>query len=155
MFVKRGLLVLLPVLFVLFVSCGGYNLNFPPPAQDAQPQDIFPAEIDGLKYQLQKAGDIGGLIAVYGKGEITIRASRLKTKDEADIGFKNAILPLFNDFPTRASGKINGIYKASGTDGNGRNYFAWVNNNYIFLIAGHDKSFLEKGIDAFPYIALE
>ncbi|MBN2079776.1 MAG: hypothetical protein JW838_12470 [Spirochaetes bacterium] len=138
---------------ILFVACGGYNLNFLPPADNAKPQDIFPADIDGLKPALRKAGDIGGITAVYGNGDISIRVTRMKDREQADMGFKQAIVPQFKDFPTRSSGKINGVWKASGTDGTGRSYFAWVNTNYIFMITGKDKAHMLKGIDAFQYIS--
>lgn len=151
----KKILFAFPYLFVFLalISCGGYNLNYLPPANDAEPNEIFPQNIDGMKPEYRKAPDIGGIIAVYGSGKITIRVSRLKTKEEADTGFKKAIVPQFKDFPVKSSGKINGIWKASGKDGNGRKYYAWVNQNYIFMITGADEKQLLKGIDAFQYIS--
>jgi hypothetical protein len=51
-------------------------------------------------------------------------------------------------------GQVNGKWSASGTDENGRKWFAWANNSWIFVMSGSDKGNLMKAIDAFKYIAL-
>jgi len=49
---------------------------------------------------------------------------------------------------------LNGKWSASGTDSDGRKWFAWVNNSWIFVMSGSDKGDLMKAIDAFNYVAL-
>ncbi len=138
---------------VFLASCGGLNTDFPAPGENAKPEEIFPADIKGLKPEYSPAGDIGGMVATYGKGKIAIRVSRLKTNNEANVAFEKAIVPAFKDFPTKVTGKINGKWRASGKDGFGKKHYAWVNHIYIFMVTGENEEMFDLAVDKFPYIS--
>ena len=91
-------------------------------------------------------------VANYGDGRITIDAIRSPNKGAADNYCKKAIVPNFDKMKNHFRGNINGKWSASGTDNNGRKWYAWVNNNWIFMISGSDKEFFKMAIDAFKFV---
>ncbi len=79
---------------------------------------------------------------------------KIPAKNLADDHFKDVIVPKFDAMKNHYRGQVNGKWSASGTDENGRKWFAWANNSWIFVMSGSDKGNLMKAIDAFKYVAL-
>ena len=155
MLIKISVLTLIVLLFI--TGCGpDYNTDFEPPPPDAKLDDVFPAEIDGLKSKIERLTlihPLEGFTAFYGDGKITIDAILAHTKDNADSHFKEVIAPRFDKMKNHFRGKINGQWSASGTDEKERRWFAWVNDGWIFLLSGTDKEHLSKAVDAFKYVS--
>ena len=144
------------LLFVaLLYSCGpDYNTDFEPPPPNAQLDDVFPNEIDGMKSSIERlklTSPIEGFMAYYGERKITIDAILTPNKTVADDYFKEVIVPRIDEMKNHFRGKINGKWRASGTDEDGRKYYAWVNKGWIFMLSGVDNEHLSKAIDAFKY----
>lgn len=152
---KINVLALFVLLFI--TGCGpDYNTDFDPPPSDAKLNDVFPSEIDGMKSKIDRLNlnhPLEGFTAFYGDGKITIDAILAQTKANADAHFKEVIAPRFDKMKNHFRGNINGKWSASGTDENGRRWFAWANHSWIFLISGSDKDHLSKAIDAFKYVS--
>jgi hypothetical protein len=152
---KNNVLALIVLLFS--AGCGpDYNTDFDPPPPDAKLNDVFPLEIDGMKSKIDRLNlnhPLEGFTAFYGDGKITIDAILAQTKANADAHFKEVIAPRFDKMKNHFRGNVNGKWSASGTDENGRRWFAWANNSWIFLISGSDKDHLSKAIDAFKYVS--
>ncbi|MBT8379088.1 MAG: hypothetical protein KJN64_07650 [Ignavibacteria bacterium] len=146
------------VFTLLFITACGpdYNTNFDPPPPDARLDDVFPKEISGMKSKIERMNldrPLEGFTAFYGDGEITIDAILAGSKSNADAHFKEVIAPRFDKMKNHFRGNINGRWTASGTDENGRRWFAWVNNSWIFLVSGSDKENLSNAIAAFKYVS--
>lgn len=152
---KKNVL-LLPILLLFLSGCGpNYNTDFEPPPPNAKLDDVFPLNIDGMKREVRRMEldhPIEGYTAVYGNNQITIDAILTPGKNDADNHFKNVIVPEYDKMKNHFRGNINGKWSASGTDQNGRKWFAWVNNRWIFQISGADKDNLTKAVDAFKYV---
>jgi hypothetical protein len=147
------------ILFVLLLitACGpDYNTDFEPPPPNASLDEVFPAEIVGMKRNLERitlSHPLEGFTATYGNDKITIDAILSPNKETADNYFKEKIVPRFDEMKNHFRGNVNGRWSASGTDEKGRRWFGWVNNGWIFLLSGSDKDNLKKAIDAFKYIS--
>jgi len=147
------------ILFVLLLitACGpDYNTDFEPPPPNARLDDVFPTEIDGMRSNVERmtvSHPLEGFTAAYGNDKITIDAILAPNKETADNYFKETIVPRFDEMKNHFRGNINGSWSASGTDENGRRWYGWVNNGWIFLLSGSDKDNLGKAIDAFKYIS--
>jgi len=145
-------------LVLIVTACGpDYNTNFDPPPPNANVGDVFPDNIDGMKVDIERMNltqPLEGFSAKYGNGKITIDAILAPAKSVADDHFKDAIVPKFDEMKNHYRGQVNGKWSASGTDSDGRKWFAWVNNSWIFVMSGSDKGNLMKAIDAFNYVAL-
>ena len=152
----KKIILLLPILLLVLYGCGpNYNTDFEPPPPNAKLDDVFPSDIAGMKREIRKMQldhPLEGYTAVYGNNQITINAILTPGKSDADDHFKNAIAPEYDKMKNHFRGNINGSWSASGTDQNGRKWFAWVNNRWIFQISGADKDHLTKAIDAFKYV---
>ena len=145
-------------LIAIVTACGpDYNTNFDPPPPNARVNEVFPQEIDGMKVDIKRVTltkPLEGFSAKYGGDKISIDAILAPAKSVADEHFKEAIVPKFDEMKNHWRGKVNGKWSASGTDADGRKWFAWVNNSWIFVMSGSDKGNLMKAIDAFNYVAL-
>ncbi|MBT8382950.1 MAG: hypothetical protein KJO59_11375 [Ignavibacteria bacterium] len=150
--------ILLISLFFIVTACGpDYNTNFEPPPPNASVKEVFPEEIDGMKVDVKRmdlSQPLEGFSAKYGVDKISIDAILAPAKSTADDHFADVIVPRFDEMKNHYRGKVNGKWSASGTDNNGRKWFAWVNNSWIFVMSGSDKGNLMKAIDAFNYVAL-
>lgn len=144
------ILVLSASLFV--AGCSSYNTDFPPPTSSDKISDIIPQNINGLKPKIDMK-TVGRLVAVYGSNQMYIQMINLKSKQDADTVFSKQVVPKFDKMPTKFRGKINGVWKASGTDSAGRKWVAWVNGKVLFMIYGSNKDNLNKLIDSFKYIS--
>ena len=153
----KKIILLFPFLFLLLSACGpNYNTDFDPPPPNAKLDDVFPSDIAGMKREVKRMEldhPLEGYTAVYDKGKITIDAILTPDKNAADDHFKNVIAPEYDKMKNHFRGNINGKWSASGTDNNGRKWFAWVNNRWIFQVSGVDKDNLSKAVDAFKYVA--
>jgi len=153
----KKIVLLLPIVFLFLSGCGpDYNTDFEPPPPNAKLDDVFPNEIAGLKREvkrMQLEHPMEGFTSSYGNGKITIDAILTQGKSDADDYFKNSIAPGYDKMKNHFRGNINGKWSASGTDENGKKWFAWVNNRWIFQISGADKDYLMKAVDAFKYVA--
>jgi len=148
---------LLAVLLSLFLSgCGpNFNTDFEPPPPDATIDNIFPKTINDWMRKIENPKmrfPYKAAVANYGDGRITIDAIRSPNKGAADNYFKKAIVPNFDKMKNHFRGNINGKWSASGTDDKGRRWYAWVNNNWIFMISGNNKENFKMAIDAFKYV---
>ncbi len=147
--------ILLAVVFI--TACGpDYNTDFEPPPPDARVNDVFPEEIDGMNADIKRMDiqqPLEGFTANYGLNKITIDAILAPAKNFADDHFKDVIVPKFDAMKNHFRGKVNGKWSASGTDEDGSKWFAWVNNNWIFVMSGSDKENLMKAIESFKYVS--
>ncbi|MHA1988986.1 MAG: hypothetical protein ACW98D_20390 [Promethearchaeota archaeon] len=147
------------ILFIAFfsTSCGpDFNTDYEPPPPNAQLDEVFPNDIDGMKYKVERLNlnhPLEGFTSFYGDGKITIDAILAPDKKLADDHFKDVIAPRFDEMKNHFRGNINGKWNASGTDEKGRKWIAWVNNNWIFIISGIDGENLSKAMDAFKYVS--
>lgn len=145
------------VIMIFTVSCGpDYNTDFEPPPPNAQLDEVFPGEINGMRKKVERLNlthPVEGFTASYGDKEITIQAILTPNKSVADDYFKDVYVPRFDEMKNHFRGKINGRWRASGTDENGRKYFAWVNNAWIFAVSGTDKENFSSAIDAFNFVS--
>jgi len=145
-------------LLIIATACGpDYNTNFEPPPPNANVSEVFPGEIDGMKVDIKRmtlTQPLEGFSARYGGDKISIDAILAPSKNQADEHFKDAIVPKFDAMKNHYRGQVNGKWSASGTDKDGRKWFAWVNSSWSFVISGSDKGNLMKAIDAFKYVAL-
>jgi hypothetical protein len=150
-------ITLILFVLVLVTACGpDYNTDFDPPPPNARLDDVFPKEINGIQNSIERMNldrPLEGFTALYGSGEISIDAILADSKTNADSHFKEVIAPRFDKMKNHFRGNINGRWRASGTDENGRNWFAWANGKWIFLISGSDKENLSNAIDAFKYVS--
>lgn len=155
---RKTFYFLLFSLLVINYGCGpDYNTDFEPPSPKANVNEVFPEEVDDMKADIKRmtiTQPLEGFSAEYGTGDITIDAILAPGKNIADDHFKNAIVPRFDEMKNHYRGQVNGKWSASGTDAEGRKWFAWVNNSWVFVISGSDKGNLMKAIDAFKYVAL-
>lgn len=154
--IKALVSLLLLSLFVI-TACGpDYNTDFDPPPPNARLDDVFPKEIDGMESTIDRINlnhPLEGFTASYGNGNITIDAILATNNEMADNYFKESVVPRFDEMKNHFRGKINGKWRASGTDENGRSYFSWVNGGWIFSLSGSDKENLARAIDAFKYVS--
>ncbi len=156
--IKAKLLLLSIGLLLLtgLSACGpNFNTDFEPPPPDAKLDDVFPAKINEWQRVLNRP-DINppyrAVVASYGDGRITINAILAPDKVAADKYFKEAIVPNFDKMKNHFRGNINGKWSASGTDDNGRKWYAWVNQSWIFMISGSDGKNFKSAIAAFKYV---
>lgn len=144
------------VLLIFISGCGpDFNTDFDPPPAEGKLEDIFPAKIGTMSAKITRAklrAPLDGFTAVYGDNKIVINSVQLPDKAAADEYFKIAIVPNIDKMKNHFRGKINGRWRANGTDENGRKWFGWVNNNWVFLINGFDKNYFKMAIDAFKFI---
>jgi len=144
-------------LFVFIAACGpDYNTDFEPPPPNAGLDEVFPAQIDGMKAEIKRLKvrhPLEGFTSIYGDDKITIDAILSTDKQSADDFFKETIVPRFDKMKNHFRGNINGKWSASGTDEKGRKWFGWVNNRWIFLLSGSNKENLAKAIDEFKFIS--
>jgi len=145
------------IIILIITACGpDYNTDFDPPPQNARLDDVFPAEIDGMKSKVERmtiSHPLEGFTAAYGNDKITIDAILAPNNETADSYFKETIVPRFDKMKNHSRGNINGKWSASGTDEKGRRWFGWVNNGWIFLLSGTDKEHLSRAVDSFKYIS--
>ena len=155
MLMKFNSIILFALLFI--TACGpDYNTDFDPPPPNARLDDVFPNEIDGLKSNVKRmtlSHPLEGFTASYGNDKITIDAILAQDNETADDYFKEKIVPRFDKMKNHFRGNINGRWRASGTDENGRRWFGWVNSRWIFALSGTSKDNLAKAINAFKYIS--
>lgn len=141
---------------MFITGCGpDFNTDFDPPPAEGSIGDIFPAKIGTMPAKITRAKlktPLEGFSAVYGDNKIVISSIRLPDKSAADEYFKIAIAPNFDKMKNHFRGKINGRWRASGTEESGRKWFGWVNDNWVFLINGLDKEYFKMAIDAFKFI---
>jgi hypothetical protein len=155
---KRGFLLILISLiaFIVLSGCGpDFNTNFEPPKPDAKLTDVFPEEIGGMKADISRKNlkaPLVGFSSSYGDGRIVISTIQTPSKAAADEYFEFAIVPNFDKMKNHFRGNINGRWSASGTDENGRKWYGWVNNNWVFLLNGSDKQYFKMAIDAFKFV---
>ena len=144
------------LLLIIMSGCGSdFNTDFDPPPPDTKIKDILPSEINGMKGEIVEANlrpPFVGYSSKYGDGKIVISVINAHSKEVADEYFKFAIVPNFDKMKNHFHGKINGKWKANGTDANGRKWYAWVNNNWVFLLNGSDVYYFKMAINAFKYI---
>ena len=147
----------LVILFPLIMSgCGSdFNTEFDPPSPGTKMTDILPKEINGMQGEIVRANlrpPFVGFTSHYGEGRINISIIKSNSKNAADEYFEFAIVPNFDKMKNHLSKKINGKWVASGTDNKGRNWYSWVNNNWVFLLNGSDDYYFKMAVDAFKYI---
>jgi len=144
------------MILIILSGCGpDFNTDFDPPPPDANFTDVFPDEIGGMKGIVTKAKLISaavGYSSTYGEKKIVISAIQTPSKAAADKYFEIAIVPNFEKMKNHFRGRINGNWRASGTDEKGRKWYSWVNNSWVFLINGIDAKYFKMAIDAFDYI---
>ncbi len=154
---KSEIVFWLSISLVLFLfGCGpDFNTDFDPPPVKGKLEDIFPAEIGNMQVKLSRAklnSPLIGFSAVYGVNYIVINSILLPDKTAADEYFEHAIVPNIDKMKNHSRGKFNGRWRASGTDDDGRVWFCWVNDRWVFVLNGSDKKYFKMGINAFKYI---
>lgn len=147
-------------IFALINSCGlfshKYNINFPPPKKNPSYNDVFPQKIGNLDraiYQIKDTGKTSAFEAVYGNNIMVIRAAQAPSPKEADQFFEDFILPVIDKQPNKARAKINGVWSGSATNKQGREYFGWTCQNWVFFIQAINKKYFKELVEAFPFIS--
>ncbi len=142
---------------VFLFSCGGssYNTDYLPPNTDADVKDIFPKTIVGLENEVAKMDisdtDYRGVRATYGEGEIKIEIVR-NLKDGSTTNYiENFLYSKIDAFPNNSRVSVNGNWTGKGSDDKTK-LFAWVNEDWIFLIESK-KSLFDEVIVNFDYIS--
>ena len=138
---------------LFLAACQTYNTNFPTPPQNASIEEIVPEQIGDWKPRFAKAENIGGMRALYGENILGIQVTRLPNFESASLAFQSAIKPLFNQMPKRFSTSMNGNWTAGGTDHTGRKWYAWNNENYIFILDALNEKHFELLLTHFKYIS--
>lgn len=142
---------------LLFFSCGSsLNTNFDPPGQDAVFGEIFPEEIKGHDLQLQELKLAKPFIGYESTYSDLLKYQVIKAPDKkrADQFFEKQVVPFFDDsFSTQFSGSINGKWVARGTKKDGHKWYAWSNEDWIFLIIATNEENFNAAVDAFDYIS--
>jgi hypothetical protein len=149
---KKTILLITPIILFVY-SCGmspDYNLAYPTPPENAQLEDVFPAEIDGEKGIVENPS-YGGINMNYGDvGSIYV--VRLENNEEAQSFFQNNLVDEFKDLSSNFSGNINGQFYAKAHSKTKR-MFGWINKNYCFVLKASDKEGLETLVNAFKFIS--
>ncbi|MFN8255418.1 MAG: hypothetical protein U0W24_06995 [Bacteroidales bacterium] len=152
---NRKSCILLLIYFILVCGCNNapdFIINLPPPPDSAWPEDIYPAEIEGVK-PVTYTAEYGGTIAVY-QDKGTLYVGRKKDEKEATQFFKQTILPGFEKMAISYTGSISGQFYAKS--GNKDSIcFGWINNRYIFVLKASDEKALQKMAAGFRYIKLK
>lgn len=155
--IKINIVLAFFFLLLLATACGpDFKTDFEPPPPNASVKEVFPEKIDGMEANITRMSlthPLEGFSAKYGGDKISIDAILAPAKNFADDHFKDVIVPKFDAMKNHYRGNVNGKWSASGTDENGRKWFAWVNNSWIFILSGNDKENLMKAVDAFKYVA--
>jgi len=147
--------VCLITLIILSGCSPDFNTDFDPPKPEAKFTDIFPDEIGGMEGVITRKNlklPMVGFSSTYGEGRIVISAIRTPSNAAADEYFEFAIVPNFDKMKNHSIGNVNGKWRANGTDGKGRKWYGWVNNNWVFLLNGTDAKFFKMAIDAFKFV---
>ncbi|HCL57053.1 MAG TPA: hypothetical protein DHW82_08620 [Spirochaetia bacterium] len=151
-----GSILLLTAFFVFSGCAKKYNTNFKTPPSDADFDQVFPVEIDSLKRditQMSLPKTVLGFTAKYGTGEIEISVIQTGSPKDAIEFYKSYITPKTNQMPSRMQSSVNQEFQIEATDQEGRLWYIWNNKNWIFMINASNKSFFDKAVEAFPYIA--
>lgn len=138
---------------LILAACQTYKTNFPVPPQNASIEEIVPGQIGDWKPRFAKAGAPGGMRAIYGENILGIQVTRLPNFESASLAFQSVIKPLFSQMPKRFNSSINGNWTAGGTDHAGRKWYAWNNQNYIFVLDALDEKHFELLLTHFKYIS--
>jgi hypothetical protein len=147
--------VSLIILIILSGCSPDFNTDFDPPKPDASLTDVFPDEIGGMKGVITRKNlksSIVGFSSIYDEGRIVISSIQTPSKAVADEYFEFAIVPNFDKMKNHFRGNDNGKWRASGTDEEGRRWYGWVNNNWVFLLNGIDNEYFKMAIDAFKFV---
>jgi hypothetical protein len=144
------------IILIILSGCSpDFNTDFDPPKPEAKLTDIFPDEIDGMKGVITRKNlksSMVGFSSTYGEGKIVISTIQTPSKAVADEYFEFAIVPNFDKMKNHFRGNVNGKWRANGTDEEGRKWYGWVNNNWVFLLNGSDTKYFKKAIDAFSFV---
>ncbi len=154
---RRFMLVKVSIIILIILSgCSpDFNTEFDPPKPEAKLTDVFPDEIGGMKGVIERANlksSMVGFSSTYGEGKIVISSIQTPSKAVADEYFEFAIVPNFDIMKNHFRGNVNGKWSANGTDEKGRKWYAWVNNNWVFLLNGIDNKYFKMAIDAFKFV---
>jgi hypothetical protein len=147
--------VSLIILIILSGCSPDFNTDFDPPKPDASLTNVFPDEIGGMKGVITRKNlksSMVGFSSTYDEGRIVISTVQTPSKAVADEYFEFAIVPNFDKMKNHFRGSVNGKWSANGTDENGRKWYGWVNNNWVFLLNGSDTKYFKMAIDAFKYV---
>ncbi len=155
--IPQPITLLFSLLLVITVGlgCTQYNTDFAPPGTEDKVSDIIPMEIDGLKVRLN-ANEPGRIVANYGineKNEMSIEMINFPNTKKAHEIFSKVMVPKFDAMPTKYRAKVNGYWRASGKDKQGRHWYAWTNEKVLFLINARNKERFHQLVDAFKYIS--
>ncbi|RKY93742.1 MAG: hypothetical protein DRQ13_09090 [Ignavibacteriae bacterium] len=144
------------IILIIFSGCSpDFNTDFDPPKPDASLTNIFPDEIAGMKGVITRKNlksSIVGFSSSYDEGRIVISAVKTPSKAVADEYFEFAIVPNFDKMKNHFRGNVNGKWRASGTDEEGRRWYGWVNNKWVFLLNGSDNKYFKMAIDSFKFV---
>ncbi|MEP2777382.1 MAG: hypothetical protein ABJQ29_00900 [Luteolibacter sp.] len=138
-------------------SCGdgGYETGFSPPTGDEKYSEIFPDQVGGASAEIQPL-DLDnqlykGAIASYGTG-VSVIALLCKDQDALDDYVKTTGVPKLEDYNSRSSAKVNGVWRFRGNGSKGRTY-GWQNGAWVFVIAATDDTLFDEAVSKFPYIS--
>ena len=147
--------VSLIILIILSGCSPDFNTDFDPPKPDASLTNVFPDEIGGMKGVITRKNlksSMVGFSSTYGEGRIVISTVQTPSKAVADEYFEFAIVPNFDKMKNQFRGNVNDKWRANGTDEEGRRWYGWVNNNWVFLLNGIDNEYFKMAIDAFKFV---
>jgi|GEM_PF-7026709 len=140
----------------LLTSCGdNYEINFPPPKPEVTYREILPVEVGGNPVKGQALSldqkQYKGIMAVYGT-DASLILVQCKDQDAMDSYVKNTVLPRLEDFGSRSSAKIKGVWglKASGKMGR---VYGWQNSNWLFIIQAANDKIFDEAVSKFAFIS--
>lgn len=158
---RHGLSIFAIVLSISLLGyCGSesFNTNFPPPGTGIKIGEIYPKQVRGIEpeFSYLKFSDVRstfGHKAVY--GDIAeIQSIQTAPNGSLDSIFKENIIDSYfsEDFQTKASGNYDGAWVARGTKSDGKRFYAWSHENWIYFIQAKDDEIFEEIVREFPYI---
>lgn len=145
---KRILVVLL--CFAGLVSCGRYNVDFPPPSDFASLTELFPEKIDGKPMMLTVSGLDQGLSYAY-QGIGSIWVYRANDTEEAALYFDSQIMALFQNYRSCRHWVINGARQVQIREEEGFSV-GWTNGKWVFLLRSSSERGLKKLVESYPWI---
>lgn len=145
---------------ILLGHCGSesFNTNFPPPGTGIKIGEIYPKQVRGIEpeFSYLKFSDVKstfGHKAVY--GDIAeIQSIQTAPNSNLDSIFKEKIIDRYfsDNFQTKASGNYDGSWVARGTKSDGKRFYAWSHENWIYFIQANDTEIFKEIVREFPYI---
>lgn len=143
---------------ILFSQCGGpkYNFNYAPPYINARLDEVFPVSVRETPRKIKKLTlpeDFLGYEASYVEGKVTIRVIKCPGEDDANKYFGTSIVDEFKGKKNHSYDNLDSRWKATAVDTDGRQWLAWVNEIWIFVLSGSDNEYFDLVVRACRFVS--